>query len=191
MTQLVKLLIAVLISVWGVASLAAQPAATAVQNESYRAADGTRVMQLSLILPANPERLWWALTTSEGFRTWAAPVAFVDFKLGGFIESSYNAKAQQGDASNIRNEIMAFVPLRMLAIRNRQAPPNALFDAATFQKMHTVILLDVVDDQHTRMTLTQPGFENDALFDGVYKHFEAGNRWTLQQLHKSLGAKAP
>lgn len=167
------------------ASLAA-PAAerAALKNESYRAADGSRVLQQSIELPAPLAEAWAAFTTTEGFRAWAAPVAQVDMRLGGFIEASYDPDAKIGAPGNIRNEIVAFVPQRMLAMRNRQAPPNTAFDAAAFQKLHTVVLFEPLGERRTRVTIAQPAYPAGEPWDTVYRQFEAGNGWSLTQLHK-------
>jgi len=83
-----------------------------------------------------------------------------------------------------RNEIAAFGPQRMLAIRNTQGPPSTAFDAPTFQKLHTVIFLDPAGPNATRVTIVQPGYGTGEKFDGVYRHFARGNGWSLQQLAK-------
>ena len=78
----------------------------------------------------------------------------------------------------------------MLAIRNVQAPPNTPFDAATFQKVHTVTLFEPLAPTRTRVTVTQPGFGSGAAYERVYKFFAAGNRWSLEQLKKALEPNA-
>jgi uncharacterized protein YndB with AHSA1/START domain len=179
--------------------LAAQgPAASAhtvkppaeLTDTSYVAADGTRVLQQSILVPADVTNVWEAFTTSNGFASWAAPVAFVDFRLGGYIEATYDPKGTIGAPGNIRNEIVAFVPQRMLAIRNTQAPPSTAFDAPTFQKMHTVIFFEPVTGG-TVVTIVQPGFGTGEKFDGVYTHFARGNGWSLEQLAKRFAEKTP
>ena len=165
------------------------PQAFAVDDQSYVVADGTRVLQQSLIVPAPAAEVWTAFTTSEGFASWAAPVAFVDFRLGGFIEATYDPKGTIGAPGNIRNEIVAFVPQRMLAIRNTQAPPSTAFDAPTFQKLHTVIFLDPAGARATRVTIVQPGYGTGEKFDGVYTHFARGNAYSLQQLARRFAEK--
>jgi uncharacterized protein YndB with AHSA1/START domain len=165
-----------------IAATTAYAQATQVENSSFVAPDGTRTLQQSIVLPATLADTWAAFTTSDGFTTWAAPVAQVDFRLGGIMESSFQIDGKIGAAGNIRNEIVAFVPHRMIAFRNRQAPPDAPFDAPTFQSLHTVAFFDVVGERATRVTLTQPGYRSGELYDGVYKHFEEGNAWSLGAL---------
>jgi hypothetical protein len=102
------------------------------------------------------------------------------------IESSYQRDARPGAPENIRNQIVAYLPQRMLAIRNVQVPPAPAFDVPTFQSLHTVVLLDPVDAGHTRVTIAQPGFRSGEAHDGVLAHFRRGNGWTLEQLKHTL-----
>lgn len=165
-------------------------AASSVVDRSRIEADGTRTLDLSIEVPAAASDVWTAMTTSEGWRSWAAPVAQVDFRLGGIIETSYNPDATPGTPGNIRNEIIAYVPQRMYAIRNVQAPPKTAFDVPTFQSLHTVILIEPLDAARTRVSTIQPGYRSGDPWDTVYKHFAWGNAWTLEQL-KTRFEKGP
>jgi uncharacterized protein YndB with AHSA1/START domain len=155
-----------------------------VENLSAARTDGTRVLEQRVVVPAPAQAVWEAWATTEGFRSWAAPVAGVDFRLGGAIEASYDFAAQLGDRNNIRNEIVALVPGRMFAIRNVQAPANVPFDVAAFQSLHTVVFVEPRSADTTLVTIVMPGVKPGTAHDGVYKHFEWGNRYTLEQLRK-------
>lgn len=166
----------------GLACTASAYAATDVVDGSRAEADDTRTMEMSIEVPAAAADVWTALTTSEGWRSWAAPVAHVDFRLGGVIETSYNPAAAAGAPGNIRNEIVAYVPRRMFAIRNVQAPPKTSFDVPTFQSLHTVVLVEALTPARTRVSFVQPGYRTGEPWDTVYRHFAWGNAWTLEQL---------
>lgn len=170
--------------VFGLAAAQTPPPAYPVDDQSHVAPDGSRVLQQSITVPAGAADVWKAFTTSEGFASWAAPVAFVDFRLGGVIETTYDPQGKIGAPGNIRNEIVAFVPGKMLAIRNTQAPPVTAFDVPTFQSLHTVIFLEPAGTSATRVTIVQPGYGAGEKLDGVYTHFARGNAWSLQQLAK-------
>lgn len=174
----------------GLAFAAQVFASTSVVDRSRTEADGTRTMDLSIDVPATPSEVWAALTTSEGWRSWAAPVAHVDFRLRGIIETSYDPAAVAGGPGTIRNEIVAFVPERMFAIRNVQAPPRTAFDVPTFQSLHTVVLVEAVPPGRTRVSVIQPGYRTGEPWDTVYRHFAGGNAWTLEQL-KSRFERGP
>jgi uncharacterized protein YndB with AHSA1/START domain len=154
----------------------------AVVDTSYRAVGGGRVIELSALVKAPVDAVWAAFTTAEGFAKWAAPFARIDLRVGGQFETSYNASAVSGAADNIRNEIVALVPLRLVVIRNVQAPPKAPFDTPSFQKTQTAIHFQPLDAQTTRVTLQNAGYLDGPGFDSSYQHFLAGNTWTLGKL---------
>jgi len=159
---------------------APSPLTTALTAE----ADGTTTLDQRIVVNAPLGEVWQALTTSEGWRGWAAPFAMVDFRLGGFIETSYRIDAQAGAPENIRNQVLAYLPKRMFAIRNVQAPPKAAFDVPTFQSLHTIVLLEPLTDRTTSVAFVQPGYRSGEPYDTVLKHFRWGNGWTLEQLKK-------
>lgn len=164
------------------AALGAPAAAAGVEDLSYRTADGERVIALSATVAAPLAEAWGAFTTAEGFRRWAAPFARIDLRVGGEIEASYDAQARPGEPGNIRNRIVALVPQYLLVLQNVQAPANAPFDVAAFQQTQTVIRLEAIDANTTRIVLHNAGYRDGPGFDSAYRHFHAGNAWTLKRL---------
>ena len=98
------------------------------------------------------------------------------------IEASYAPGAKLGDANNIRNEIIAYAPERMFAIRNRHAPADAPFDVPAFQALHTVVWLDDAGDGRTRVTIVQPGYGTGDKYATLWRFSEWGNGATLVAL---------
>ncbi|HRD46755.1 MAG TPA: SRPBCC domain-containing protein [Caulobacter sp.] len=154
-----------------------------VANSSYVEPDGDKVLQLSIVVKATPAQVWRAFTTGEGYREWVAPVARIDLAVDGIIEASYDANAQIGDPDNIKNRIVAFVPERMLSIRNVQAP-KALPHRDLFPRISTTIEFEDLGLGRTRVVLTAVGYGPGAGFDTLYRHFEWGNAYTLNELKK-------
>lgn len=152
-----------------------------VSNSSYVEPDGDRSLQLSIDVPAPVKGVYAAMTTSDGFASWAVPVAKIDLRVGGMIEASYDAHAKLGDPNNIKNEIIAYVPDHLLIIRNVQAPAGFV-NSALFQKTVTIMEFTAADANTTRVTLTNAGYGKGAGFDDVYAHFEWGDAYTLHEL---------
>ena len=157
-----------------------------VSNTSYVDAAGERALQLAMDIPASPHDVFEAFATSEGFKRWAVAVARVDLRTGGEIESSYDPKAAIGDPNNIKNQIVTFIPDRLLVIRNVQAPAGFPGKDA-FQKTVTVIEFEPIPIG-TRVRLTNTGYGTGSEADTVYKHFEWGNAYTLAELRKRFAA---
>ena len=162
------------------------PVQSAAKDTSFKDADGHRVQQLELDIAAPVAKVWWALTTSEGFRTWAAPVAQVTLGNDGMIEASYRMTGKIGDPDNIRNRIVAYVPKRLLVLRNEHAPRGAPFSAEAFTKIRTVIELQDLGGGRTRVTESSVGYGEGKDFDSVYSHFRSGNAEEFDLLEKSL-----
>lgn len=180
------------------AALIAAPATAApswrdykgVSNTSFVEPGGDRSLQLAIDLPAPPEAVFALFTTSEGFASWAAPVAKVDLRVGGAIEANYDPKKMIGDPDNIINRIEAYVPGRLLVIRNVQTPA-ALPNRELFGKTVTVMEFAPLPGGRTRLTLTNAGYGKGAGFDALYQHFEWGNAYTLDRLRQRIETGKP
>jgi uncharacterized protein YndB with AHSA1/START domain len=160
-----------------------------VANTSFVEPGGDRAIQLSVDVAASPAQVFDAFATSAGFSSWAVPVAHVDLRIGGIIEASYNAAAKLGDPNNIKNQILAYVPARLLVIRNVQAP-RGFADPALFAHTVTIIEMAPVDSGHTRVTLTNAGYGQSEGYKTLYGHFEWGDAYTLSEL-KTRFEKGP
>ncbi len=168
----------------GAQALAAEPSwrdFKDVSNSSFVESSGDRAIQLSVDVAAPAHEVFGAFTTSAGFASWAVPVAHVELRVGGAIEASYDANSKLGDPGNIRNEILAYVPDRLLVIRNLQAPPGFV-DPELFRHTSTVIEFAATDATHTHVTITNAGYGSGDRWDTLYRHFEWGDAYTLAEL---------
>jgi uncharacterized protein YndB with AHSA1/START domain len=154
-------------------------------------ANGDRILRESILIAASREVVWTAFTTADGLRGWEAPVAAVDLRVGGVMESSYNPKAQLGDANNIKNEILGFLPIELLILRNVQAPSGFKY-RDEFARVTTIIQFQDVDARHTRVTESEVGYGAGPAFSALYDFFRSGNAYELEALKAHLeGAPRP
>jgi len=168
----------------GCAGLATAADFPDVRDSSFSEPNGARVLRLSIVVHAPVAALWRLLSSADGWRSWAVPVAWVDFGVGGLIETSYTQTAVQGAPGNIKNAIVAYVPQRMLVLRNVQAPPG-FEDAEDFAKTVTVINLRPVAKDSTAVELDGVGFLATPAFDALLKKFRWGDSWTLEHLKRA------
>jgi uncharacterized protein YndB with AHSA1/START domain len=155
-----------------------------VRDESFTEPNGSRALKLSIDIDAPLSKIWNLLISAEGWRSWAVPVAWVDFGIGGVIETSYTATAVRGQAGNIKNAIVAYVPEQMLVIRNIQAPPN-FENAEEFGRTVTVINVRSVSKNRSIVELDGIGFLATPAFDTLLKKFKYGDSWTLEHLKRA------
>jgi uncharacterized protein YndB with AHSA1/START domain len=149
----------------------------------------TRGFEVSGVIPARPAAVWQALTTAEGWRRMGVPFAVVDFRIGGTIETSYSATAHPGQPDNIKNQVAAFIPGRMIALRNVQAPPSFPYPAE-FATTATVFELMPAGHGATRLTVTGVGYGQGPAYDWLLDKFKEGDAWTLKELADSFAGKA-
>ena len=61
-----------------------------VSNTSYIDLNGNHVLRHEITIVAPLQEVWNAFTTTEGLKSFVAPVASIDLKVGGIWEASYN-----------------------------------------------------------------------------------------------------
>ncbi len=172
-------------------AMAASPLPEGVLDQSYVLPDGGRVLQLSAEIDAPVAQAWAAFATEQGFTAWAVALAKIDLRVGGSIESSYDAKVPLGSGKTIRNQLDAVVPERLLVMHNVQAPPGVPFDVGIFQSTQTALWFEPLGAQRARLTLVNGPFMPGPAYDGVLGFFRAGNAYTLDALRKHLKPTAP
>src|SRR5689334_9217237 len=132
------------------------PAAAAAQGVAItdrREADGTLTLSHEVVVPAARDAVWAAISTPDGWRTWATPVSWVPADEPDAIEGSYDPAARPGATSLIRQRILARLPGRLLVFRTVRAPQGfPHFDV--YQRVTVFLELERVDDMHTRVRLT-------------------------------------
>ncbi len=170
----------------GMATSASAANPIEIRDTSFREADGHRVQQLSVVVDAPPAEVWKAFTTDEGFTRWAVPVAHVTLANGGMMESSYKLTSKIGDPDNIRNEIVAYLPERLLVLHNVHVPTGAPFDPVLIGTLRTVIAFEALDGGKTRVTEAQVGYGDGPGYASMYGHFRDGNAEELQSLAQSF-----
>lgn len=176
--------LAVLMLVWAFGAPASAQV-PAVETCSRDEVAGERTLCHVFMAPAAASEVWRLIATTEGWRSWAAPVAAVDLRAGGFIETSYNPAARIGDAGNIRNRVLAFTPERLLVIQIAHAPPG-FPHAELARELTTAIELEPVDATHTRVRFTMMGYREAPGFEALYAFFDRGNAFTLTKLRERI-----
>ena len=145
-----------------------------------------RSFQTSATIPAPLATVWQAMTSAEGWKRMGVPFVAMDFRVGGVIESSYTETATIGDPNNIKNEVVAYLPQRMLAVKNIQAPKTFPYPKE-FATTVTVFELSPEGPDATKVTATGIGFGDGPGYDWLLEKFEEGDAWALDQLRKSFG----
>lgn len=127
--------------------------------------------------------VWRLFTTSEGYKVLGPHKAEVDLRIGGTICAHYDPKGNLGDPETVINEILAYDPERMLAIRNLKPPASFLYPQER-KGTWTVIYFTPLSDSTTQIRIVDFGYRDDERSQAMRRLFAEGNRWTLDNIIK-------
>jgi uncharacterized protein YndB with AHSA1/START domain len=172
----------------GPASAAAVPGRPNVVDTSSVAPSGERILQESILLAAPPAEVWRLWATSEGLKSWEAPHAAIDLRIGGRMQASYDPKATLGDATTIEHEIVAYVPGSLLVFRNTKAPKGFPWPDQ-FARVRNVVQLEPAGEGRTRLTVSGVGYA--AGDQALYDFFREGNAYMLEVIKARIEGTPP
>lgn len=132
--------------------------------------------------------VWRLFTSSEGYKLTGVAHAEVDLRIGGSIRTHYDPQGRLGDPQTIVNEILAYEPERMLAIRIKQPPAGFPYGNA-IEGTWTVIYMNPAGDHMTQVRIIGLGYTDQPQSQAMRKFFSEGNRWTLDHIAKQYWPK--
>jgi uncharacterized protein YndB with AHSA1/START domain len=159
-----------------------------VADTSGEAGDGTRMIQESIVVHAPVAVLWKAFTDTATYQAWGAPNAEIVGGVGGHTEVVLDPKRKLGDPANLRHELLAYAPERLLVFRNTNAPPG-LPGAAVFGDTRIILQFEDLGGGDTRVTLNQTGYGQGAAYDALWSFFHPHNAEMLEQLKRHFEAR--
>ncbi len=156
-----------------------------VVDTSFVAPSGERVQRLEIVIPnVTRNQVWQAVSTSEGLRTFVAPVAEVEMKTGGHYYTNYNAAAKIGDPGTIYNTVLAYIPLEMVAIHVKLFAPFFPEPVAQADRLTAILQIHDAGKGRVRVSEIMTGWQAGEDWDKAYHFFQTGNAYVLGQLYK-------
>lgn len=137
-------------------------------------------------IPAPIETVWAAWTTSNGLRSWLAPHAEIDFRIGGRLLANYEAGASLEDPGTIENTVLSYDPYKMISIRVSQAPESFPFPNAIYE-IWTVMYFEPLSSEDTLVRVVVNGFSADEESQRMRAFFDQGNAATIRQMQDRIG----
>lgn len=142
-------------------------------------ADGTRTLAHEIVVPAPPAEVWTALTTPEGWRTWAVPIAEAVPGSPDRFVTGY----RPGPDSSIEQQWLERTAPRLAVFRTTRTPAG-FPHANDYVKVINRFVLTPVGSDQTRVRLEASGYPAGAAGDTLIGFFREGNRTSLEQLQK-------
>jgi uncharacterized protein YndB with AHSA1/START domain len=145
-------------------------------------ADRTTTMVHEVLVDATPAQVWTAISTAEGWMSWAVPVAWVSTADPDLIETSYDPAAKPGGPDTIQQRFGARVAGKSLAFRTVKAPAGfPHWD--DYQKVASVFEIEAAGKQ-TRVRLTSRLYPDSEGGRALVGFFEGGNAMALGNLRQ-------
>ena len=172
------------------AAAAGNNAQTAWKDTSFKEPNGDRVLQQSIDIAAPPSCLWRSLADEEGLKAYGMKVAHVEMKNGGVLEEGFTPTARIGGTDTIRHRIIAYLPERLLVLRNEQTPAG-LPHADLYKNVVQVIAIEPRAAGKTRLTISHTGYGSGADYDELYTFFRTHNPEFLTGVKKLCESSKP
>jgi uncharacterized protein YndB with AHSA1/START domain len=130
-------------------------------------------------IEATPLEAWEAWTTVAGLRSFLAPQARMELRIGGPFEAYFDPEAPKGSRGSEGMKVLSFVPEEMLSF-TWTAPPE--YPEVRGEKMWVVLQFEQVAPRRTRIALTHLGWREGGQWDDVFHYFTRAWRTVLGRL---------
>lgn len=142
------------------------------------------------VIAAPIDRVWAVLSTPEGYKAWGVAQCEMDFRVGGLIRTHYNPKGVIGDQGTIEQQILAFEPGRMLAIRIHKVPSGFPFPDEVWRNTWSVFTLTDLGNNRTHLRIAGCGYDNRPESQAMRNFFKTGNAASIQMLQSRFDPNA-
>jgi uncharacterized protein YndB with AHSA1/START domain len=140
-----------------------------------------RKIQYETVVNANVEEVWRAWTVEEGVRSFFAPQAHIDLRIGGVYELTFNSDENPGLRGSEGCTILSFLPHDMLSF-TWNAPPEFPDIRALGCATWVVIQLYALPENLTRVRLSHLGWGEGDAWEAVYSYFTRAWKIVLDRL---------
>jgi len=166
-----------------------RPPRSKISSRVEKTHAGGRTLIEEIVVDAPVAAVWDAYTTAEGWMAWAAPVAEVDLRPGGTIQTHYGPEAEIGDPGTIVLHIVNYVPRRILTLQadSQDNWPEAMKQDA--DHLMNVIVFDALSDHRTRISSYGVGYGAAPEYDEMLAFFSKANRGLYEKLTAYLEAE--
>jgi uncharacterized protein YndB with AHSA1/START domain len=140
-----------------------------------------RSIDKEVVIAASLDQAWDAWTTREGIRSFFAPDAQIEPRVGGPFAIYINPFAAAGEKGADDMRFMALQPKQMLSF-DWNAPPS--LPEIRKQRTFVVVRFEPLADNSTRVTLHHTGWGQGGDWDKTYAYFDRAWGNVLANLKK-------
>ncbi|MGB0715832.1 MAG: SRPBCC domain-containing protein [Phycisphaerae bacterium] len=159
---------------------------TAISSKIEETKAGELILVETVLIAAPVDKVWAAYTTTAGYTSWAAPVAEIDFRVGGTIRTHYDKDAKIGDPKTNTVRILNYVPRKVLTLQADVSDnwPDIMKEQAEY--LYNVILFEKISPNSTRLTSYGLGYRDNPEMRNLMKFFVRANKGLYANLLKAV-----
>lgn len=156
----------------------------------HQQSDGNHMLVHEVVIDAPRGEVWSMVSTADGWKQWAAPVAWAPAGRPDVIETSYTPGARPGDPSTIRQQVLLRLPERLMVFRTIKAPAR-FPDLDAFANVLSILELEPLGERRTRVRLIGSPYPDSEAGRRLLDFFERGNRISLDKLRARFESPPP
>lgn len=145
----------------------------------------SRKIEKTITVPAPVKKVWKTWTTTEGVKSFFAPGAAVELKVGGKFEIYFDLSAPEGERGSEGCRILAY-DLERLLMFSWNAPPQYANVRNGAHKTWVILEFHAPEAESTEITLTHLGWKEGEEWSQVYQYFDKAWEKVLGLLEESL-----
>jgi uncharacterized protein YndB with AHSA1/START domain len=155
-----------------------------VKTTTSHSLTGGTVVRVEGTVAQSPQEVWKFFSTEKGLRCWAAPVVRLDLRIGGKLETNYDAKSSIGGPGTITLGIVNFVEAEFLTFKVKLNDSFSEVLQAEDDHLQEVVRFEKLPSGGTRIISTMIGWGTDPEWSKVVDFFAKGNETSYKDLAK-------
>ncbi len=142
-----------------------------------------KAIRKEIVVDESRDRAWHAWTTTEGIKSFFAPDARIELKIGGRYEMYFLPEdSPLGKRGGEGCRILSYLPREMLSF-TWNAPPQ--FPLVREMRTHVIVQFADVGEKQTKVTLTDIGWGEGDGWAQVYDYFDSAWGHVLESLQNN------
>jgi len=157
-----------------------------IENTSYVNASKEKVLQLAMIVPMEVKEAWKYFSIDSLLSKWAAPVAHMELRNGGYLMTNYDQSKSLDDSSSIKLGIVSYLENELIIFK---VDLNSNFSKKVQdedQNLQEIIQFIPVKGGKTKIISSMIGWGEGKDWEKTYDFFVKGNEWTYKELLKNM-----
>jgi uncharacterized protein YndB with AHSA1/START domain len=140
------------------------------------------------VISGPTDLVWTLLTTEAGIRSWLAPQADVDLRVGGLVRTHQDPQGRLGDAETTVSRVLSLKKGRAFSVRLEQAPKNYPF-ANYLEGTWYDVVLESLPGGKTRVRCDGNGLATGFASAMIRPVFNQGVDLVLDHLEKAVAKR--